>query len=85
MAGQSYVNFLGQHSIYSPQPDNINDFFRTGLSTTNSIGVSGGSDKMQTYLSYTYNYIQGIIPTNDLRAQHGKFEGNKPDQQSVFN
>ena len=67
MAGQSYVNFLGQQSIYSPQPDNIKDFFRTGVSTTNSIGVSGGSDKMQTYLSYTYNYIQGIIPTNDLR------------------
>ena len=67
MEGQSYVNFLGQHSIYSPQPDNINDFFRTGLSTTNSIGVSGGSDKMQTYLSYTYSYIEGIIPTNDLR------------------
>ena len=67
MEGQSYVNVLGQHSIYSPQPDNINDFFRTGLSTTNSIGVSGGSDKMQTYLSYTYSYIQGIIPTNDLR------------------
>ena len=67
MEGQSYVNVLGQHSIYSPQPDNINDFFRTGLSTTNSIGVSGGSDKMQTYLSYTYSYIEGIIPTNDLR------------------
>ena len=67
MAGQSYVNFLGHQSTYTPQPDNIKDFFRTGTSTTNSIGVSGGSDKMQTYLSYTYSYIQGIIPTNDLR------------------
>jgi len=67
MDGRSYVNVLGQQRSYSPQPDNIKDFFRTGLSTTNSIGVSGGSDKMQTYLSYTYNFIEGIIPTNDLR------------------
>ena len=66
MTGQSYVNFLGQKRTYSPQPDNIKDFFRTGVSTNNSIGVSGGSERMQTYLSYTYNDIQGIIPTNDL-------------------
>jgi TonB-linked SusC/RagA family outer membrane protein len=66
MAGQTYVNFLGEQRTYSPQPDNIKDFFRTGVSTNNSIGVSGGTDKMQTYLSYTYSDIQGIVPTNDL-------------------
>jgi TonB-linked SusC/RagA family outer membrane protein len=66
MTGQSYTNFLGQPSTYSPQPDNIKDFFRTGLSTNNSVGVSAGTEKMQTYLSYTFNLIQGIIPTNDL-------------------
>jgi TonB-linked SusC/RagA family outer membrane protein len=66
MNGQSYVNFLGQQRTYSPQADNIKDFFRNGTSTNHSLGVSGGTDKMQTYLSYTYNYIQGIVPTNDL-------------------
>jgi TonB-linked SusC/RagA family outer membrane protein len=66
MAGQTYINFLGEQRTYSPEPDNIKDFFRRGVSTNNSIGISGGTEKMQTYLSYTYNYIQGIIPTNDL-------------------
>lgn len=66
MSGQSYTNFLGQQAAYSAQPDNIRDFFRTGSSVNNSIGVSGGGEKMQTYLSYTNNYIQGIIPKNDL-------------------
>lgn len=66
MAGQSYINFLGEQRTYAAQPDNIKDFFRTGISTNNSIGVSGGTEKMQTYLSYTHNYIQGIVPTNDL-------------------
>ena len=51
---------------YSAQPDNIKDFFRTGVSLNNSIGVEGGSEKMQTYLSYTNNKIQGIVPKNEL-------------------
>lgn len=66
MDGSQKVNHLGQSVSYSPQPDNVKDFFRTGKSLNNSIGVSGGSDKMQTYLSYTHNLIEGIIPRNDL-------------------
>jgi len=60
------TNYLGKPDVYSSQPDNIKDFFRTGVSFNNSIGISGGSEKMQTYLSYTNNNIQGIIPGNDL-------------------
>ena len=69
MDGRTYTNFLGQKRSYTAQPDNIKDFFRTGVSTMNSIGVSGGSDRMQTYLSYTYTSTQGIVPFNDL-ARH---------------
>lgn len=47
-------------------PDNIKDFYRNGVSTNNSIGVSGGSENIQTYMSYTHNKNQGLIPNNDL-------------------
>lgn len=47
-------------------PDNIRDFFRRAISTNNSFGVSGGTDRTQTYLSYTHNLSQGIVPNNDL-------------------
>ena len=67
MEGQSYINYLGEQRTYSPQPDNIKDLFRDGLSVNNSIGISGGTEKIQTYLSYTNNYIEGIIPKNDLK------------------
>ena len=67
MSGQSYINYLGEQRTYSPQPDNIKDLFRNGLSLNNSIGVSGGTEKMQTYVSYTNNYIEGIIPENELK------------------
>lgn len=69
MDGRTYTNFLGKQRSYTAQPDNIKDFFRTGVSTINSIGVSGGSERMQTYLSYTYTSTQGIVPFNDL-ARH---------------
>lgn len=66
MTGQAYINYLGQPSTYSPQPDNVKDFFRSGTSLNNSIGINTGNEKMQTYLSYTNNLIEGIIPRNDL-------------------
>ena len=47
-------------------PNNVRNFFRNGISTNNSIGVSGGTEKMQTYFSYTHNYNQGLIPNNNL-------------------
>ncbi len=73
MEGQSFTNFLGQASSYNPQSDNIRDFFRNGVSVNNSIGLSGGTEKVQTYFSYTNNYIQGIVPNNDLRRHTVNF------------
>lgn len=66
MTGQSITNFFGQPSTYSAQPGNIKEFFRKGISFNNSIGLSGGTENMQTYFSYTNNKIQGIIQRNDL-------------------
>ncbi|MEO6949348.1 MAG: SusC/RagA family TonB-linked outer membrane protein [Ginsengibacter sp.] len=66
MSGQSITNYLGKPGSYSPQPDNIKDFFRTGIGANNSISVSGGTAKAQTYLSYTNNVVNGIIPKNNL-------------------
>jgi len=66
MDGQSYTNHLGEQRTYSAQPDNVKDFFRTGVALNNSIGIMTGTDKAQTYLSYTNNSVQGIVPKNDL-------------------
>ena len=66
MTGQTYVNYLDQQDTYSAQPNNVKDFFRTGTSLNNSVGISSGSDKVQSYFSYTNNYAKGIILNNDL-------------------
>ena len=44
--------------------DDIADFYSTGIMTTNSIGVSGGTEKIQTYASYSNTYSQGMIASN---------------------
>lgn len=67
LEGQTFTAYNGEQRQYSPQPDNIKDFFRTGMSWNNSIGISGGGERMQTYLSYTNNSVQGIMPRNDMK------------------
>ncbi|RPE07945.1 SusC/RagA family TonB-linked outer membrane protein [Chitinophaga lutea] len=66
MTGQSFTNHLGKPGTYSAQPDNIKDFFRNGVSFNNYIGVSAGTEKMQSYLSYTNNAVSGVVPENSL-------------------
>ena len=70
MSGQEYTNYLGESSIYSPQRNNIRDFFSTGVNIFNSIGITGGAEKTQTYLSYTSNEVEGIIPNNELSSHN---------------
>lgn len=66
LTGETFTAYNGEQRKYSAEPDNIKDFFRTGVSLNNSIGISGGSEKTQTYLSYTNNKVQGIMPRNDM-------------------
>lgn len=66
--GKSNTNGMaswgGKETTY---PNNIRDFYRNAVSTNNSVGISGGNELVQTYLSYTYNKNQGILPNNDLQ------------------
>lgn len=48
---------------------NVDDFFDNGITNINSINVSGGTDKAQTYFSYSNTNSSGILPTNTL-TQH---------------
>jgi TonB-linked SusC/RagA family outer membrane protein len=66
MAGQAVLNLEGKPTNYTPQPNNVSDFFRQGSSLNNSIGITGGTDKMQTYFSYANTKQKGIIDRNDL-------------------
>jgi TonB-linked SusC/RagA family outer membrane protein len=51
---------------YSPQPDNVKDFFQTGQNFATTLAVTTGNEKSQTYFSYTYTDAKGVVPTNEL-------------------
>ena len=73
MQGQSFTNYLYNKDTYTAQPNNVKDFFNTGLSVNNSVSVAGGNDKVQSYLSYTNTYQKGIMPNNDLNRHNLDF------------
>lgn len=53
MEGQAYTNHLGNAAEYSAQPNNVKDFFEDAISFNNTIGISSGGSKTQTYFSYS--------------------------------
>ncbi|MDE3145681.1 MAG: SusC/RagA family TonB-linked outer membrane protein, partial [Bacteroidota bacterium] len=53
--------------------DNTKSFFQTGLTTTNSINLTGGTEKAQTYFSYANTHSKGIMPTSSLDKNNFNF------------
>ncbi|HEU5147350.1 MAG TPA: carboxypeptidase-like regulatory domain-containing protein, partial [Chryseosolibacter sp.] len=39
---------------FSPQPNNVSDFFQTGKNFATTLAITTGNEKSQTYFSYTY-------------------------------
>lgn len=46
--------------------NNVDKFLRTGSNFTNSLTLSGGNEKNQTYFSYANTLAKGITPNNDM-------------------
>jgi TonB-linked SusC/RagA family outer membrane protein len=66
-AGQAeYVAGLGAYKMQS-YPNNVSDFFRTGLISTTSVNMSGGGEKVGFNVSAGYTKEQGYIPNNELK------------------
>ena len=58
---QSWGDKLATPSSWNPR-----NFFQTGYNTTNSISLSTGNEKNQTYLSMASTNAEGIIRNNDF-------------------
>lgn len=50
-----------------PQPNNINDFFRTGVTLANNVSISGDTEKANVRFSWTNLDQKGIVPNTDLK------------------
>jgi len=54
-------------------PDHVKSFYQAGLTTNNSISLSGGTEKAQTYFSYANTSSKGIVPGSSLLKHNVNF------------
>lgn len=66
MNNQALTDWTGKSQNMTPQPNNIADFFQIGSAFNNAVGIKAGTDKVQSYFSFTNNQASGIIPGNTL-------------------
>lgn len=57
-------------TAWEARPDNVRDFFETGVTTTNNLAIAGGSDKVNYRLSYTNLYNEGMVPGTNLKRNN---------------
>jgi TonB-linked SusC/RagA family outer membrane protein len=55
---------FGQLTPFSPQPNNVRDFFNKPISNNTNIAFSRGTDALQSRISYTHIINNGIIPNS---------------------
>jgi len=57
----------GQLTPFLPHPDNIKDFYETGIITNNNISLEGGNENTRFRLGYTNYRESGIMPNDQLK------------------
>ncbi len=60
---------------FSAQPDNIRDFFETGVTQTHNVALAGSNEKSDFRLSYTWLDQTGTVPNTDLKRNTIAFAG----------
>ena len=61
---------------YDCLPDNVKDFFETGVTTSNNVAISGNNENGDVRLSYTNLYSKGVIPNVDLKRNTVSFSSS---------
>lgn len=59
------ANGVRQATPWVSNPDNIKNFFETGVTSTTNVSITGGNDKANFRASYTYLDQKGIVPNTD--------------------
>jgi TonB-linked SusC/RagA family outer membrane protein len=60
----------GQQYAFSPQPDNIKDYFQTGNNFATNLQVNIQNARSTASFSYTNTNASGIVATNNLKAHN---------------
>lgn len=69
MNGQLIKQFNsdGEAVPFTPAPDNIRNFFRTGITSINNFAINNSTEDSDLRFSYTNTANRGIVPNTNLR------------------
>jgi TonB-linked SusC/RagA family outer membrane protein len=67
MDGSPITLFNGESVPYSPHPDNLFQYYRTGQTWTNTVAFSGGNQKASFRASFSNTDATGIDPYNTYK------------------
>ncbi|MFB6455615.1 SusC/RagA family TonB-linked outer membrane protein [Chitinophaga sp. Hz27] len=68
--------YFGQTTKWVAQPNNVRDFYKTGLTLTNNISMSGTNEKGAFRLSYGNMDQKFVLPNASLKRNNLSFNGN---------
>lgn len=75
--GQNVLDYDGREIIFSANPNNVLDAYRTAPSTNTNVAISGGTPQGSFRLSYSNNSSKGITPNNDFKRNSVNFRGTQ--------
>ncbi|MBM3289539.1 MAG: SusC/RagA family TonB-linked outer membrane protein, partial [Candidatus Hydrogenedentes bacterium] len=64
--GRLINQFTGANMPWVAHPNNVNDFFQTGTTVSNSITVTANGSRTAARLSVTKDNVRGIVPNSSL-------------------
>ncbi len=65
----------GKKTPWVAHPDNIKDFYETGVTLNNSLSIDGGNETTNYRLSYTNLNDNGVVPNSTLNRNVLSFSG----------
>ena len=83
--GAEQMYFDGMPRRTQAYPDNVKDFFDTGIKASTSLSIQDASEKGSVRFSYTNNDHKGIIPSSTLASLNFNLRGvmNLSDKLTV--
>ncbi|MDW7694295.1 SusC/RagA family TonB-linked outer membrane protein [Flammeovirgaceae bacterium SG7u.111] len=66
----------GKQTPFVAHPDNIKDFYETGVTQNYNISLDGGNEKSSFRMSYTYLDQTGTIPNSSQKRNNVTFRGD---------
>ena len=68
--GSLQLYYDGTSKPYTAQPNNVADFYETGVKSINSVSISIGNSKSNFRFSYTNNSTTSILPNASLNSHN---------------